>query len=369
MDYRFRRATPDQFEEVRRIWSVVYQRGENYDQEAPKPGDAWYIAHHEGRAVWAAEVGRGEVVLGPRRAKVGCGCVAMVGTLPEARGLGVANRAMEDLNRAMREEGYPLAALYPYRESFYARSGYARCGWRWQIKAPRDRMPRLKAPLRVVELPPDKITEVAACYEAMIGGINGCLSRSPEAWRHRLGRKPEAIYAAYGPSGVEGYFWARPSEFWGWLNIGELGWSTMAGYESCLAVMRGMAENQEGLTWAEPPVSPFLHRFIDQGIEASRSRATMFRVLDVAACLKAVPHRGAPYSFRLADSVCTENAGVWTCGDGEVTQGGEAEFGLEISAFTQAFMGSPSVSALDDTAPAGMAEHLPPGQVCCMDFF
>ncbi|MFX8968929.1 hypothetical protein ABTN10_19865, partial [Acinetobacter baumannii] len=60
---------------------------------------------------------------------------------------------MADLNRAMKADGLSLAALYPYREVFYAKSGYARCGWRWQIKAPRDRMPKFQAELDVQELP------------------------------------------------------------------------------------------------------------------------------------------------------------------------------------------------------------------------
>jgi predicted acetyltransferase len=51
--------------------------------------------------------------------------VAAVATLPLARRRGFARELLTALLARMRDEGYPLSALYPFRPSFYQRFGYA----------------------------------------------------------------------------------------------------------------------------------------------------------------------------------------------------------------------------------------------------
>ena len=379
MDYTFGIADVSQFEAARKVWSSVYWRGDPYPRETPSKGESWYVASIGDHVVWAAQVRAAEVFRAPFKTRLTCGQVAMVGTVPEARGLGVASKAMADLNRAMHASGFAVAALYPYREAFYAKSGYSRCGWRWQIKVPRDRMPSFRADLPVIEISPDDVARLNPCYEAMVGRFSGSCPRSPEDWKDRLGKKPEAIYAAMSGDVVEGYFWARPTDFWGSLNVGELGWSTERGYRSCLATMRGLTENQMSATWSEPPESPFLDHYADQGVEATRSRGTMFRVLDVERAVSLIPGEGDPYVIDVADPLIPSNCGARVVTPGKalrVAAPGEAALKIGIAEFTQLLLGSVTAAYLANLGriesglnEQNLAKHLVPSQVCCMDFF
>lgn len=380
MSYRFGEATPEQWEAAQRVWSEVYRGGQPVSEfQPPGEGESWFVAELGGEVVWAAEVFQAASVRTPFGPVLKCGQVAGVATLPHARGQGVAGRAMKDLNRAMRAQGCVAAALYPYRESFYAGSGYARCGWRWQVKVPRERMPDLRPELRIEQVAPQDVMRLDACYSAMAGGLSGACIRGAEEWEHRLGKKPEAIYAAVGPDGVEGYFWARPTEFWEWVTVGEFAWSSDRGYRSCLAALRGLCENMAGAIWCEPPSSPFLDRYRNQGCSFAVHRPTMFRVLDVEGALRALPGSGDPYQLEVLDPDITENRGpilVTPAAQTLTAACGVASFQMGIEEFSQVLMGAPSASALiargelpDCQATIDMAQHLPAAQVCCMDFF
>jgi hypothetical protein len=115
--------------------------------------------------------------------------------------------------------------------------------------------------------------------------------------------------------------------------------------------------------------------YIDQGIEATRSRATMFRVLDTEGCLRAIPGPSHSYQVEVHDPHFPENSGEWSVTPGEVArkEGPGGVYRLTGTEFTQAFLGSPSAEEharrTGQQLPTGLAEHLPPNQTCCMDFF
>lgn len=58
-------------------------------------------------------------------ARVEVGGIASIGVAPEARGRGVATALLASMHDELAARGVPLALLYPFRERFYARLGYA----------------------------------------------------------------------------------------------------------------------------------------------------------------------------------------------------------------------------------------------------
>nr|HWA84206.1 GNAT family N-acetyltransferase [Fimbriimonadaceae bacterium] len=73
------------------------------------------------------------------------GGIAGVAVLPEARQAGVGGAMMRWALRHMRENGYVLAALYAFRETYYRKFGYEVCGLRHKVTCPTSRLPKIEA--------------------------------------------------------------------------------------------------------------------------------------------------------------------------------------------------------------------------------
>ncbi len=282
----------------------------------------------------------------------------------------------------MKEEGYALASLYAFRESYYRNFGYEVCGKRWQIQCPNARLPKLKVDLPVYQIAPENIVDLEPIYRAFADSRSGMNIRTPDQFRNRLGKKPPMIYAlgdpmeAYAWSGMEGMFWDD-------LRIGEFVWSTARGYESMLAFLTGLAINRSALIWYEPSDSPFIARHLDQGIKVSLERNIMFRTLNVEACLRTL-RTSEPTTFCLrVDDVEMENNRIpWkvssTAKESLVERGDRVDMDMDIGSFTQCFLGDPSFATLADAgairlsgADARRAGELafPARPVNCYDFF
>src|SRR5580658_1789206 len=81
-----------------------------------------------------------------------CGGVAGVGVSPDLRRSGIGLTMMKWLPGHLRENGVQLASLYAYRETFYARAGYAVVGKRFRISVPVHRLPKVETHLPIRRL-------------------------------------------------------------------------------------------------------------------------------------------------------------------------------------------------------------------------
>lgn len=351
MEISFAEASREERGEVLRIWKRVYGAemfGE--DRIDPLPFQRYYLGRVDGEAAVAALVAdyptwvRGELVR--------CAGVGAVGTLPEHRRGGVGQGMMRRLQEVCRGEGYGLTSLYAFREPFYRKVGYEGCGWRWQIKCPSEQLPLVDGGLRAREVGVEDWEVLDGCYRAFASRLSGCCARTEAHWRRRLGNRPPSLYVVGDP--VEGYLWTNPYGFWNDMEIGEMAWTSRRGYESLLALARGLAINKSAVVWCEPPDSPFLARFADSGVEARRHRPTMFGVLDWERVA-----RGAESRLVV---------------DGVGYGSGPEVFG-SAGALTQAYLGSPSVDELagaESLSGPGLerlAAVWPGCPVVCMEFF
>ena len=374
------RVGSEELEEWRQVVSWVYAR------QAPEPdaypleaGEHRFLARVGGRPAGACTVYDYTVARGQSDLRMGG--VAGVATLPEFRRSGVADSLMRNVLAAMRDDGFAVSALYGYREPFYRKFGYETCGWRYQIKCPQGRFPRVTSELPIKQIDVSGLAVLEPVYEAFIRSRSGSPMRTEEDWKHRMGKRAPMVYQVGEPA--EGYLWVHLEDFWGDVNVGEVAWSTRAGYEGCLSLMGSLCSNQSSVTWNEPPDSPFLSRYLDQGITATVSRATMYRIVDVPRALSSLTAIDeVEFSMRVEDSQCPWNAGHWRVNAGpkgtSVVSGGDPDFEIEVGALTQAIMGQPSLSALAmqgvvkvnrPEALMAVSRAFSPLPVVCMEFF
>lgn len=308
-----------------------------------------------------------------------CAGVAAVGVLPERRRGGVGKGMMDGLVRLLREQGVPLAALYAYREPFYARSGYAVVGKRLRISVPIHRLPRMDSDLPVRRLTPAEWPLLAHCHTAYAHARSGVHVRNEAMWERVLNEnRPLTIYAA-GDS-VEGYVAvSHKTEFWIEQWLSEVAWSTPRGYRACIDLMHGLGINKSSVGWYEPSDSPYYALYLDQGVETKVERPVMFRVTDVPAALRLLePTASGETRLRIVDDVVSENEGPWRIRfspegvDVEPCEGHDVV--MDIRRFAQAFMGEPSLAELvrlgEIVGDSSTLELLlPPSPTICGDFF
>ncbi len=304
------------------------------------------------------------------------GGIAGVAVLPEARQTGVGNAMMRWALRHLRDNGYILAALYPFRESYYRKFGYEVCGLRYKITCPTTRLPRHKSKLPLRSIPNDQYGDLKPCYDAFARARSGMNLREDFHWGRMLGEK-KTIYAAGDP--VEAYAVLEHDwQFWEEQPIVEFAWTSVRGYESILSLFGSVGINKTSLTWYEPSDGLMLARHCEQGVRFESEKPIMFRVLNFPAALESlsVPGTGE-FSVGVHDPEIPENDGPWqVCyahGKSQVLRADSTELRFEPQSMAQALIGQPS---LDDLTRNGLVadveaarRFLSPLPTYCMDFF
>lgn len=366
------------------IWSIVFRQGVSMLEEETDtfldPDESAFVAEENGKIVAAYIVQNMPVVRGDVDLKVAG--IAAVGVLPEHRHRGIGKQMMIDSLIKLREGGFDAALLYPYRASYYRQFGYEILGKRYKISCPGERLPRLEVKLPVRQVSQDELHLLEPVYESFIKRISGSMHRSPERWRSRMGRKPPIIYAvgdpieAYATSGLEGQFWED-------LRIGEFVWSSLAGYESMLGVLRGLGINRSALNWHEPSNSPFLAAFSDQGATITLDRQIQGRLIDVPGALKKLkPREDGEFRILVVDHQMPDNRGPWRVrfsgGSVHVEPAESSSIVMDIRHLTQAYFGEPSferllaegfIQATEGQELDSARRLFPAIPVCCMEFF
>ncbi len=375
MSYTFEQLRPEDARGFYSCQSWVYG-GREFEGDLPRDsrGETHWAVKEGSRVVCCTDVIPYQFLV--RGRAVPSGGVASVGTVAEARRTGAATIMMEGVVRAHSVLGFGLSCLYPYRETYYSRFGYATCGWRWQIHAPAARIPQIKPELPVRRIEADEAPALLnPVYDEFTRSLSGCHRRDEESWHARFGQRAPGIYVVGDP--IEAYLWAKVEGFWGDVNVGEMAWATGRGYRGLLSLLAGMTSNQNSATWIEPPDSPYLSHFLDQGVTATLHRPTMYRITDLRVALSGLTAE-EEFSFKVHDPLVPANDGVFRLGPEGLEEGGSPCFSCEISSLTQAFLGQPSLKTLAlngqiqvlNTSDFDKAcAALPAQQAVCMEFF
>lgn len=364
------------FDALNHVWAHVYGDGDTSEAlDPPEAGTTFWIGSVDGTPAWAAQVHSYNLARRPWDFTLKCAGVAAVATLIEHRNSGLAQYCMHQLLLECRAMRFDVSMLYAYRDSFYRKVGYATCGWRWRIKVPGTRMPKTAGELAARQVRPEDAERVLGpCHRQFISTFSGSAVREAVDWKDRLGKKPPYIYAVGDP--VEGYLWARPQGFWTEMEVGEIAWSTPRGYDSLMALLRGMANNQSCVYWNEPPRSPYLERYFDHGSELTVHRPTMARVLDWPGLLARIPG-GEGLVVEVDDPWIAENHGRWSCGAAPSRTDAETNASGSVQAWAQALFGQPSLEDLmiegqlmvSPTKADELKAWMPASPVVCMEFY
>ncbi|HEX3342935.1 MAG TPA: GNAT family N-acetyltransferase [Polyangiaceae bacterium] len=234
-------------------------------------------------------------------ARVRAGGVATVGVAPEARGRGLGSQLVEHLHALSLARGDALTVLYPFRQAYYARLGYAPTSSYRRLRLHPAAIP-WRPSMRARPARGTDRDALVACLEAAAERRTGTLARTARAWEARLVDERRTWLVVEGEQGVEGYVvWtleqgAPHAETV--LQLRELAARTPAAERELWALV-GAQRDQVAVVHADvaadDPIEPALvdadrARFGDGEVEHTLGEVAsgpMVRVLDVARALEA----------------------------------------------------------------------------------
>jgi predicted acetyltransferase len=246
------------------------------------------------------------------------GGIASVGVAPEARRRGVGTALVEHLHAMSVTRGDAIALLYPFRQAFYGRIGYAATSTYRRLRlrpASIPWMPELGArPATGADR-----EAIKACWRAAAARHSGMLERSERFWESRWADEATTWLLVESATRVEGYLsWTsqqREAHAATTLFVREIVASTDAAMRSLWALVGA----QQGQI-AEAHVDVALDHPIEQAlVDADRGRfgdvhvehvlgevvaGPMIRILDVSRALEA---RGYEADGSLAVSIGDES--------------------------------------------------------------
>lgn len=278
--FQVRPYEPKDREGFGHVRSRVYRGGDPVRAEETilRDDSTGYVVEAHGQIVGAATVL--DMTCSRNGTMHRCAGVAAVAVLPEWRGSGAGSALMRGLIPLMREAGFEVSTLHPFRDTWYRRYGYVGVGMRLDIRCSSDRLPSLPPDLPVREIAVselDRLAPVCLAFSQQYNGYN--LRTADQWWRTVGGDTPMAIYVCGDP--VEAYAVVRlKGDFWVDQEIREFQWSTDRGYRSMLAFFKTLAMNKSAVKWMEPGDSPYFAHYYDRGASVELLGPVMFRLLD-----------------------------------------------------------------------------------------
>src|SRR5438046_3116937 len=135
MSLLVRDSRPEDLDQLANVWSNTFNRGQPYlDEPLIEEWERAYVAELDGRIVGAFS--NYQMRTQCRGAELPNAGIAAVGVLPEHRHKGIGRDMMRWSLPALKEQGFALASLYAFRESYYRNFGYEVAGRRWEIFCP-----------------------------------------------------------------------------------------------------------------------------------------------------------------------------------------------------------------------------------------
>lgn len=340
------------------------------------PGPDWVDL--EGPETFRVMTCDGELVGGMAWQRVGqyvggssvpCGAVRCVAVRPDARAGGVASEMMRRNLEEMREEGVPLASLYPATHKVYRRAGYEFAGNRlsWALNIH-------KLEVRERELSVRAGTEadgplLKRLWAAFARHQPGQLDKSAWLWDRVLHtwkeRELRDVWIFEGDDGPEGYAITEVEGSWSSgkspvLRVVDRATLTGRAAKRLLTLMGDHRSLLDVSIVAGGVSEPLLHHMPERAYEEARVAPWMDRIVDVAAALQArgwAPGRAGRLELRVQDDVLSANDGCWTLevGDGraDCVAGGSGALQIDVRGLAALYTG---FQPAEELAAVGLAE-------------
>ncbi len=278
----------------------------------------------------------------------------------------VAKEMVSYFLRHYREQGAPLAVLYPFRPDFYKRMGFGYGNKMSQYRVEPASFPRGPSKARIRRLSKDDREALAACYTRVMRRTHGMIEKT-EHELARLFRRPQHCFVGYEREGrIEGYLvfgFEKGEDFLqNDIQVREIIYENQEALSELLTFLHTQADQIRHVVLNIE--DPFFHHLLSDPRNASRSLipsvyhetnlqgvGLMYRVIDVPGIFELLAERdfgGYSGTLRLTveDTFLPENAGStlvrFTDGHPHIVDHGayDVEVRLEIAELSSLLAGA-----------------------------
>lgn len=229
--------------------------------------------------------------------------VSMVASAPETRRLGYVREIMLQSLRELKDEGYGVSMLYPFKDSFYASMGYVKMPPWYTLTFNPKNIAYSKAPADYqIERVDAKEgwEECEEIHDHVVSQTHGAARRSKKRWdEHKIWYR-DNLAIAYGPdSNPEGYIAYKIKGYGqfgdgtevGTMNVHEMLWKSPNALKTLL---RFISLHQDQVIEVKMPITSisqsYYHWINDINVPEVKARfITMARIIDVQEALTGIP--------------------------------------------------------------------------------
>lgn len=247
--------------------------------------------------------------------------VTGVASPPEHRRKGLVREMMRAALREYRDRGWPLSALRPFDEGFYARLGWATgCRYETATVDPAA-LSRVGAPVpgEFRRIHPGDYERLVPVYEEWLAGRDLATRRSADWWRDRVFQDWSSelyCYAVERDGEVRGYLlYSVDDGGETTLSVDEMAYRDGEAYLELLRFCYHHEAQVDAVELVGPDATRVLEVVEDRGaVETGVRPGQMVRVVDVPAALEALPYPGvdrAAVTVAVADDHAPWNEATW----------------------------------------------------------
>jgi len=293
------------------------------------------------------------------------GAVADVTTQPEYRRKGYVRELFLQSLKQMKENGYVMSGLYPFKFPYYEKFGYALGSESINLKCTPSEilLPDNFTALKIKEIPKEETFDKLVPLRNEFGKKYNFIHFSDEkTWLVRMIRKRDQVYGVYDLNGkLVGYFISRitklPTGQWdSALDISEVIVTTRDAFFTILDFIKKHTDQTNEFRWRVIDEELDFINFIEKyAVKIEIKPSVMFRVVDVKSALEALD-----YPKAIADSITLlihDKYAEWNNGYFELTvkngkvkcqkiEKSEADLEIDINSFTQLFIGYKTIEHL-----------------------
>lgn len=298
-----------------------------------------------------------------------CGAVRCVAVRPDVRASGVGGLLIRESLAEMRQDGVPLACLYPATQKLYQKAGYELAGSEvdWLLDLHRVEVRDRTAAIRAGS--EDDLPILRELHGRRARTASGMLDRDEWGWRKILydayEHRARSIWIVEGDSGPEGYAVTQTQGSWQTPPVRLLVKDHVAlTAAASLRLLSFLGDHRSVVHQAVVSAGPSLPllQLLPQPTwwPPLQFVSWMLRVVDLRAALEGrgfAPGREGRLDLQVDDDVLPENAGRWTVGVAggrcEVRRGGTGSLRIGARGLAALYSG---FSAAEDLRCVGLAD-------------